>query len=504
MLLFTDSGRATAAAIGSLVYENPFLPGRIAAERKVLGDAFIPEKSVWSLETRGESNANLAAIASRAEALVALARERLLTLRGVEKAELLALYDDLVTYVLYDRYSERLAALAARESDDRVPFYDAFAADARHFLEPAGLLPAPRELAHLFACFYQVRRAFLHVFTHLVGTSLPAARLRADVWCSIFSRDLRRYRRSLYERLGDVTTLIIGPTGTGKELVARAIALSRYIPFDDRTRRFAAVTSVLFAGLNLSALSPALIESELFGHRKGTFTGALADRKGWLESCSPFGTVFLDEVGELDPAIQVKLLRVLQTRTFQRLGESADRHFAGKIVAATNRDLGTATASGDFRRDFYYRLCADVVTTPPLAEQLDGNRDELRHLVLHIAGSVVGESESEEVARDVLDVIEKKLGPRYAWPGNFRELEQCVRSVVVRGDYAPAVAPSSPHSPMLDGRMTEEELLRWYTSLVYQQTGSYQEVARRLGIDRRTVRARIGPVVMSEAKPSQG
>ncbi len=292
--------------------------------------------------------------------------------------------------------------------------------------------------------------------------------------------------------MGDVTTLILGPTGTGKELVARAIALSRYIPFDERTHRFAAVSSTLFAGLNLSAMSPALIESELFGHKKGAFTGALSDRKGWLEECQPSGTVFLDEVGDLDPAIQVKLLRVLQTRTFQRLGETTSRHFAGKIVAATNRDPAAAIASGELRRDFYYRLCADVITTPSLREQLDGPGDELRHLVLHIASRVAGEPEAADIAGDVLHVIEKRVGSRYAWPGNFRELEQCVRGVVVRGDYTPAVVARSPEQAgVLEGLMTEEELLRWYTALVYRQTGSYQEVARRLGIDRRTVAGRV-------------
>jgi len=220
------------------------------------------------------------------------------------------------------------------------------------------------------------------------------------------------------------------------------------------------------------------------------------NRKGWLESCLPFGTVFLDEVGDLDPAIQVKLLRVLQTRTFQRLGETATRHFAGKIVAATNRDLAAASSAGQFRRDFYYRLCADVIVTPSLPDQLngqlEGHDDELHHLVQHIATNVAGPSEADDVARDVLRVIKQRLGSGYAWAGNYRELEQCVRSVLVRGDYTPAAIGSpSAQAAVLDGKLTEAELLRWYTALVYQQSGSYQEVARRLGIDRRTVRARI-------------
>jgi hypothetical protein len=480
--------RALAAAIGSLTYENPFLSGRMECERAVLGDCFVPDRPVWSRDSHVATNPNVVAIGERALALAERWREQSRPTTASDRA----LYRDLVTYVLYDRYAEALVELAERDADGRVGFYDAFAADAAWFLEPAGLLPPPRELAHVFACFYQVRRAFLHIFTNIVGTSLPAARLRADTWCSTFTRDLRRYQRSLYERMGDVTTLILGPTGTGKELVARAIGLSRYIPFDVRTCRFAAASSTLFAGLNLSAMSPALIESELFGHRKGAFTGALSDRKGWLEECSPSGTIFLDEVGDLDPSIQVKLLRVLQTRTFQRVGESTTRHFAGKVVAATNRDPATAIASGTLRRDFYYRLCADVITTPSLSEQLEGPGDELRHLVLHVACRVAGEEEASALAEDALRVIERRLGPRYQWPGNFRELEQCVRGVMVHGDYTPVVvSPSSEHAGVLEGLLTENELLRWYTALVYKQTGSYQEVARRLGIDRRTVAGRV-------------
>ena len=131
------------------------------------------------------------------------------------------------------------------------------------------------EASHLFACFFQIRRAFDLIFRHIIGASRPAANLRATVWQSIFTHDMRRYRRSLYRRMHDVTTLVTGPSGTGKELVARAIGLSRYIPFDPDREMFVADLDGSFHALNLSALSPTLIESELFGHRKGAFTGAL-------------------------------------------------------------------------------------------------------------------------------------------------------------------------------------------------------------------------------------
>ena len=109
------------------------------------------------------------------------------------------------------------------------------------------------------------------------------------------------------------------------------------------------------------ALPATLVESELFGHRRGAFTGAVQDRAGWLEACPAHGTVFLDEIGELEPALQVKLLRVLQERTFHRIGDTRERRFSGKLIAATNRDLAAEIQAGRFREDLYYRLCADVI-----------------------------------------------------------------------------------------------------------------------------------------------
>src|SRR5262249_10479754 len=133
-----------------------------------------------------------------------------------------------------------------------------------------------------------------------------------------------------------------------KEVAASAIAQSRYLPFDERKLAFPDEDSVAFFPINISALSPTLVESELFGHRRGAFTGAIADRKGWLEMCPSTGAVFLDELGELDPSIQVKLLRVIETRTFHPVGDSAGRQFRGKLIAATHRDLAAGIREGRF------------------------------------------------------------------------------------------------------------------------------------------------------------
>src|SRR5271170_1491941 len=151
--------------------------------------------------------------------------------------------------------------------------------------------------------------------------------------------------------MGEFPTLITGSSGTGKELIARAIAGARYVPFDPERMEFADAPGESFLPINIAALSPALIESELFGHRRGSFTGAIGDRKGWLETCPATGSVFLDELGDLDLTIQVKLLRVIETRTFHPVGGVETRQFQGKLIAATNRDLASDIRKAAFRED---------------------------------------------------------------------------------------------------------------------------------------------------------
>jgi transcriptional regulator with AAA-type ATPase domain len=498
MIFTSDAEQQLVSAVTRLVFTNPFLPERIECERAALGEAFIPGDRVWNALADPQREAsNVAKIGERAESLVESARKRLSD-GAKASAEELNLYEQLVFYVLYHRSRERLGGMLDRKPGGTVKasFYADFARDAEHLLAlPGRKLASPADVApHLFACFFQIRRAFHHIFANIVGRSIAAARLRAAAWQSIFTHDVRRYFVALYDRLGDFTTLITGPSGTGKELVARAIGLSRYVPFDPKTKSFSEDFADSFHALNLSAMSPTLIESELFGHRRGAFTGALEDRPGWLEVCPPAGTVFLDEIGELDPLIQVKLLRVLQTRTFQRLGDTQTRHFKGKIIAATNRDLAAEMSAGRFRKDFYYRLCSDMVRTPGLREQIEDSPDELRGLVLFIAKKLAGD-EAEGLANEVLSWIASHLGKDYAWPGNFRELEQCVRNVLIRHEYhppAPATTDGEDFAQALtEGRLTAEQLLRRYCKLVYAQTHSYEETARRLGLDRRTVKSKV-------------
>ena len=508
MPLFRAEERRAIESLARLADSNPFSPEFVAGEREILGPEHARAGSVWSLRSGPEAESSaLARIGAVAERAARDARERLLRRRTASRDEL-RLYASVVLFTLYQRYAEPLHALHLdpERARRRVACYRSFRRDLDHFLVPDRVqLPQRVDPAHLFACFYQVRRAFHLIHRHIVGASGPAARLRAAVWQSIFTHDMRRYWRSLYDRMHDVTTLITGPSGTGKELVARAIGLSRYIPFDAEREAFATTLDGTFHALNVSALSPTLIESELFGHRKGAFTGAVQDRVGWLEACPRFGAVLLDEVGEIDAAIQVKLLRVLQTREFSRIGDTVPRAFEGKLISATNRDLAVEMRAGRFREDLYYRLCSDLIVTPSLREQLRDAPGELRNLVVFVSERVVGPDGAAELADEVLACVERDLGPDYPWPGNVRELEQCVRNVLVRKEYRPpAAAGRGPAGDLAaelgEGSLTAEELLRRYCTMVYAQTSSYQETARRLQLDRRTVKRHVDPVLLARLK----
>ncbi len=508
--LFTDdSQRHLARTVSDLAHCNPFLPERLELERQALGTAHVAEDADWNRRSLNSADhPNVQRLFKRCTELVDAIRPA-----DPAKARRDAdwpLYEDVVLFVLYHRYYEHVDQTVERGiaggRSVKVKYFDRYAADFEHYLGPADITPElSMNKSHVLACFFQIRRAFRQIFRYLVGASGPTVRLRAAIWQSIFTHDMRRYRRTLFERMGDITTLITGPSGSGKELVARAIGRSRYIPFDPNTGRFTEDFAGSFHALNVSALAPTLVESELFGHRRGAFTGAVGDRAGWLEQCPPLGTVFLDEIGDLDQGIQVKLLRVLQDRTFQRLGDTEDRLFEGKIIAATNRDLVEAMDRGTFRTDFYYRLCADHVETYPLRDQLDDRPDDLGDLLQHIARRMIGD-EGETLAKETARWVDQRMPADYAWPGNVRELEQCVRNVMIRNAYQPRPSATangwravlSRH--MLAGDYTADQVLQQYCTLVYAKAGSYEAAARRLDLDRRTVKAKIDPDLLARIR----
>lgn len=210
--------------------------------------------------------------------------------------------------------------------------------------------------------------------------------------------------------------LIFGESGTGKELIARSIH------FDSRRKDKPFVT------VNCSALPETLLESELFGHMKGSFTGAISNKEGLFEVANG-GTIFLDEIGETSPAIQVKLLRVLQEKEFRRIGGTKDVRVDVRIIAATNKDLDRAVADGTFREDLYYRLDVIPIHLPPLRERLD----DIPLLVQHFLTKL-----SQTAGKDIKGITPEALQLLKAqeWRGNVRELENVIERVIalVTGD----------------------------------------------------------------------
>jgi formate hydrogenlyase transcriptional activator len=209
----------------------------------------------------------------------------------------------------------------------------------------------------------------------------------------------------------DSTVLIYGETGTGKELIARAI------------HNLSSRNSNAFVKLNCAAIPTGLLESELFGHEKGAFTGAIAQRVGRFELANR-GTVFLDEVGEIPLELQPKLLRVLQEREFERLGSTRTLRTDARLIAATNRDLTAMVEEQKFRSDLYYRLNVFPVRVPPLRER----REDIPLLVRHFAQQF-----SRRMNRSIETIPSETMSTlvRYDWPGNIRELQNVIERAVI-------------------------------------------------------------------------
>lgn len=494
MALLSCSDADAVKALAGLTAANPFKPDQSDVECRVLGAACLTERPLWPADPHSPGpHPNVAHLRARTEDLAAALFRRLADGAAARREEL-DVYRELVLCLLYLRYEpfwgdliERSRTAAA--GPEPVEWYDAFARDAHQLfsvIPGPGLLP-DAEIAHFFALGYQVRRAFHHISRHLFGRSRSAAALRARVWQSIFTHRPIVYRESLFRSLADVPLLITGESGTGKDLVARAVAHSQYIPFDPATKCFAATASA-FQVVSLAALSPTVIEAEMFGHRRGAFTGADRDHSGWFESCSPYGAVFLDEIGDLNVDLQVKLLRVAQDRCFQRLGETVARRFEGKLITATNRDLTAGIRARRFREDLFYRLCADTIATPTLRSQLAEAPDDLRHIVAAILRRSGHSTDADALAAEVEAYVHRCF-PNHTWPGNIRELEQCTQAFLIRGEYTPPASIDRLDDALRHCRLTSRELVKRYVEIDHAQTGSQRETARRLGIHHRTVRA---------------
>jgi len=271
----------------------------------------------------------------------------------------------------------------------------------------------------------------------------------------------------------NATVLITGETGTGKEVVARAI--------HSQSHRHGKP----FVALSCAALPESLLESELFGHEKGSFTGAYAQKKGKFEVANR-GTLFLDEIGEMSANIQVHLLRVLEEKEFTRVGGNEPIKVDVRVISATNRDMKQAIASGQFREDLYYRLNVVNIELPPLRER----REDIPLLAQHFLKKFAVENQ-KEIAGFSPEATDFLL--RYDWPGNVRELENTIeRAVILAQNPVIEVAdltqqnlmPAHPISPAISLKQVEKNHI---LNVLTETGGNYTEAARILGISRMTL-----------------
>lgn len=303
-------------------------------------------------------------------------------------------------------------------------------------------------------------------------------RLRADIEIEHNMIGESPSMRQVYQFIAkvaptDSTVLISGESGTGKELAARAI------------HRNSKRADKPFMAVNCAALTESLLESELFGHEKGAFTGALTQKKGRLEVADT-GTVFLDEIGELSPALQVKLLRVLQEREFERVGGTRTIKIDIRLVTATNKDLEAAIADGGFRKDLYYRLNVVKLEMPSLRQRPED---------IPLLASYFAVKYADKCNRRVTGVSPAASARlvNYDWPGNVRELENAIERAVVLGSTEQLLAEDLPEAVIESEGPADSPLAKYHEavaetkkqiiiSAMDQAKGSYTEAAKLLGV----------------------
>lgn len=408
-----------------------------------------------------------------------------------------------ILFDLFHKFSQEFDNLVITqigEGDRSTPVL--FADEVINELQAAGF--SHQDSLRMFALFYQMRRAFFFI-RGISGQSECVQELRKSLWNNIFTEDLELYESFLWNRMEDFSTMLLGETGTGKGLAAASIGRSGYIPFDSKTNSFKESFAKSFISINFSQYSEQIIESELFGHKKGAFTGAIDAHQGVFSRCSPHGAIFIDEIGDVSIPVQIKLLQVLQERKFTPVGSHREEKFHGRVIAATNQSLTRLRATGQFREDFYYRLCSDVIRVPSLKRRLQENPQEIGILLSFIIERIVGKP-APDLVETIAAHIQTHQPENYEWPGNIRELEQCVRQILLNGLYTWQSVDQSVDDSLkqgiVQGAFTAEQLLAHYCGRLYQQLKTYEAVAKKTRLDRRTVKKYVLKLTESDsAKP---
>lgn len=480
----TDEERNFFLAVNQAVLANPFSDARASADLKITG--FLTDVPPGELIERVVSE-----VRQKIAGLEKSGRADLKKFSGKDREILTAAF----LFEIFYFFLERFDRLILDQIHHGVkPLKVAFAADALEFFRKRGFDAA--ESMHYFSLCFQLRRAFYFIDRSLVGRSPCMKKLRENLWNNVFTCDLNLYNQYLWPRMEDFSTLILGETGTGKGAAAMAIGQSGYIPFDEKTGCFSESFTRACVALNLSQFPENLIESELFGHQKGAFTGAVDDHKGIFNRCIPYGSIFLDEIGEVSIPVQIKLLKVLEERRFSPVGSHREHRFEGRIIAATNRMTDAGGRLSGMRDDFFYRLCSDIIEVPPLCQRIGEDPGELDDLLAFTIEKITGKP-SPDLLRMTRKIIADQVGKNYPWPGNVRELGQCVRRILLKRTYkgifqkAGDASASGIMTDMENGSIDAKNLMKQYCRLLYGKYGTYGEVARRTGLDRRTVKKHI-------------
>jgi transcriptional regulator with GAF, ATPase, and Fis domain len=345
-----------------------------------------------------------------------------------------------------------------------------------YLTSPAASPPFGEDHAFFLSSVSRIAAVSLENLLKLDSLRAENQRLRADMGTDTLIGESRAILRvtDFIGRVakGDSTVLIRGESGTGKELVARAIHANSLRP------------SKPFVAINCAAIPETLLESELFGHEKGAFTGAAATKKGKFETAED-GTLLLDEIGEMAPLLQSKLLRVLQQREFERLGGTRLLPFNARVIAATNKNLEQAIKAGEFRQDLYYRLNVVSVSLPPLRE----HREDIPTLALHFASKFAAKSKRGFKG---ISAEARSLLTQYSWPGNVRELENAIEHAIVLG-LTEEILPEDLPEALLEEQSSEVAAALYHNTLnqtkkqlvitaMDEAKGNHVEAARRLGI----------------------
>ena len=421
-LTLTSRDRDFFRTVSLAAVANPFSPQRETLDRNIAASDGSPPEHADLIDLVTER------VAGRLEALRKAGRNDPLQYTGEDRSLLQTAFQ----FEIYHRFRAPFDRfiLDQQSAGDR-PIKLSFAREVLSELERLGY-SSPDSLRYL-EIFYQIRRAFYFIETALVGLSPSMHALRLQLWNNIFTCDI-----NWYDSISGTGWRISPPCCWARPAPARGRQRPpSAVPASSPSTNKTAVSGK--ASPATSSPQPVPVPGVAAGigtvrPRKGAFTGAIENHEGVFSRCTPHGSIFLDEIGDVSVPVQIKLLQVLQERTFSPVGSHDRLRFNGRVIAATNRPLDELRQTGQFRDDFYYRLCSDMIIVPPLRQRIQEEPRELQALVASILNRMLGEVAAEFSSR-ICETLLADLGTGYPWPGNVRELEQAVRRILLTNHY---------------------------------------------------------------------